>query len=197
MQSLVDLTRAEWGIGSRALADLFVPEADSQQQAWFTAYQRAAMSPQVAADFVAGAIKHDVRNLLPNVQAPTLVMHRRDDCLIPFNTSEYLAAGLPCAQLHALEGVHHAPYFGDSESVTRSVGSFLATEDGDSETARLSAREVEVLGLVASGLGNREISTRLSISPATTSRHLVNIYAKLGVSTRAAATAYALRNHLV
>lgn len=61
----------------------------------------------------------------------------------------------------------------------------------------LTAREVEVLRLVASGATNRHIADTLVISEKTVARHLTNTYNKLGVSSRAAATAYAYEHHLV
>jgi DNA-binding CsgD family transcriptional regulator len=64
-------------------------------------------------------------------------------------------------------------------------------------THGLSAREVEVLRLVASGKSNREIAATLIISEHTVARHVQNIYAKLGLSSRAAATAFAFEHQLV
>jgi DNA-binding CsgD family transcriptional regulator len=61
----------------------------------------------------------------------------------------------------------------------------------------LSRRELEVLRLVAAGRTNREIAASLVISEHTVARHLQNIYAKLGISSRAAATAYAFEHDLV
>ena len=58
----------------------------------------------------------------------------------------------------------------------------------------LTAREAEVLACVASGASNREVAERLVISEKTVSRHLANIFAKAGVSTRTAAAAWA-REH--
>ena len=58
----------------------------------------------------------------------------------------------------------------------------------------LSRRETDVLRLLAEGLTNREIAERLYISPKTAEHHVSRIYAKLGVSTRAEAAAYAARN---
>ncbi len=60
----------------------------------------------------------------------------------------------------------------------------------------LSPRELEVLRLLASGLTNREIAAELTISEKTVARHLSNIFAKVGVGTRSAATAYAFRHDL-
>lgn len=62
---------------------------------------------------------------------------------------------------------------------------------------RLTAREVEVLRLVSTGLTNRGIAERLSLSEKTVARHLSNIFAKLGLASRAAATAYAYEHGLV
>jgi ATP/maltotriose-dependent transcriptional regulator MalT len=61
----------------------------------------------------------------------------------------------------------------------------------------LTAREVEVLRLVAAGKTNREIAHEMYLSEHTVSRHLQNMFAKLDVSSRAAATAFAYEHHLV
>jgi DNA-binding CsgD family transcriptional regulator len=60
-----------------------------------------------------------------------------------------------------------------------------------------TGRELEVLGLVAKGRTNREIAAELSISEHTVRRHLQNLFRRLGVSSRAAATAYALEHDLI
>ena len=61
----------------------------------------------------------------------------------------------------------------------------------------LTSREVEVLALVATGSTNRVIAMQLVISEKTVARHVSNIFTKLGVSSRAAATAYAYEHHVV
>jgi len=61
----------------------------------------------------------------------------------------------------------------------------------------LTVREVQVLGLVAAGKSNRAIANELLISEHTVARHLQNIFAKLGLSSRTAATAYAYEHGLV
>lgn len=76
----------------------------------------------------------------------------------------------------------------------------LAAETGagaGSTPGGLTAREVEVLRHVASGLTNRSVAAELVISEKTVARHVSNIFAKLGVSSRAAATAYAYEHGLV
>jgi HD-GYP domain-containing protein (c-di-GMP phosphodiesterase class II) len=61
----------------------------------------------------------------------------------------------------------------------------------------LTAREIEVLRLVARGLSNREIAERLVIAPKTVGNHVEHIYAKIGASTRATASLFALRHGLL
>lgn len=61
---------------------------------------------------------------------------------------------------------------------------------------RLTARELEVLKLVGSGLANREIAGQLNLSTRTVDAHLRSIYAKLGIRTRSAATRYGIENGL-
>jgi DNA-binding NarL/FixJ family response regulator len=63
--------------------------------------------------------------------------------------------------------------------------------------AGLSAREVEVLKLVARGLTNAQIATELFISPRTVDRHLNSIYRKVGIGSRAAATCFAAEHNLL
>ncbi len=63
----------------------------------------------------------------------------------------------------------------------------------DSLAGGLTKREAQVLRLVADGMSNREIAVDLHLSEKTVARHLDNIFNKLGVSSRAAATAFAVR----
>ncbi len=64
-------------------------------------------------------------------------------------------------------------------------------------THGLSERELEVLRLVAAGKTNREIASALVLSQHTVARHVQNIFGKLGVSSRTAATAFAFEHELV
>lgn len=63
--------------------------------------------------------------------------------------------------------------------------------------AGLSDREVEVLQLIAQGLSTRKIAEKLTISPKTADHHIQHIYDKIGISTRAAATLFAIQHNLI
>jgi DNA-binding CsgD family transcriptional regulator len=73
----------------------------------------------------------------------------------------------------------------------------LSRAPGPRADSGLSARELQVLRLVAAGLTNRQIADKLAISGRTVERHLSNIFDKLGLSSRAAATAYAYEHQLL
>jgi DNA-binding CsgD family transcriptional regulator/tetratricopeptide (TPR) repeat protein len=73
----------------------------------------------------------------------------------------------------------------------------LTALTGERSPGTLTDREVEVLRLVSTGLTNRGVAGRLSLSEKTVARHLSNIFGKLGLSSRAAATAYAYENGLI
>ena len=75
------------------------------------------------------------------------------------------------------------------------IGSAAVPGPGDDDG--LTAREIEILRLLATGLTNRAISVDLVISERTVDRHVSNIFAKVGVSSRSAATAYAYEHDLV
>jgi DNA-binding CsgD family transcriptional regulator len=93
------------------------------------------------------------------------------------------------AAREAFEKVGAKPDLARVDSLSRSAAA------GDAHG--LTARELQVLRLVAAGKSNREISAELTISEHTVARHLQNIYAKLGVSSRTAASAFAFANDLL
>jgi DNA-binding NarL/FixJ family response regulator len=82
-----------------------------------------------------------------------------------------------------------APDLARIDSLARSVSS--------DDVHGLTAREMQVLRLVAAGETNRAIASKLILSERTVDRHVSNIFAKLGVSSRAAATAHAYKHQLV
>jgi pimeloyl-ACP methyl ester carboxylesterase/DNA-binding CsgD family transcriptional regulator len=199
-EAIVTAVRSHWGLGSRLLADIFLGEVDSGEQARFARYQRAATDAETAASLLQLVYRNDVRAEAKLVRAPTLVAHRRGDRAIPYRLGRELAAAIPGATLVPLAGGAHFPWAGDSHSVVRALRPALVPRSvppraaaGEPAATLLSRRECEVLALLARGLSDREVAEQLVVSRHTVHRHVANIRHKLGCRSRAAAVAEAAR----
>jgi pimeloyl-ACP methyl ester carboxylesterase len=194
-ESLSALVGRHWGVGSRILADLFLPTATPAERDEFVRFQRAGLSAEKAGRSLAAVYAFDVRDRLHTIEVPTLVLHRRDDRAIPFALGQDVAARIPGATFVPLDGTDHLPWRGDVDSLVNPVRQFLGAGRRARQTGSprhvLSDRELDVLRLVAQGLSDQEIARRLGISAHTAHRHVSNIRGKLGVSSRAAAAAHA------
>lgn len=200
--ALHELMRVDWRLGSNALADYLLPSGSQEELGWLSRFHREAASAETAARLAEASSAVDVSDLLPEVGTPTLVMNRRDDRLVPLESARELAARIAGAQFVALPGDSHIAEVGDIAAMTQAIVERIRPPHAPGTSGasafpaptRLSNREAEVLDLIITGLTNREIAERLSLSVHTVERHTANIYSKLGVRGRAAATAWALRH---
>jgi DNA-binding CsgD family transcriptional regulator len=164
---------------------------------WFDELQRVTTDAETAARIRRARNHDDVTDEAPQVACPTLVVHPRDDALVPFAEGRLVATLIPGARFVALDSRNHI-LLADEPAWTQfraELRTFLGpTEPATpAELPELSSRETEVLALVAEGLSNEEIAARLYLSVRTVERHLSNTYAKLRVSGKAARAAAAAR----
>jgi DNA-binding CsgD family transcriptional regulator len=196
-RALIDLTRLGWGKDNPAFRQVFtsrfIPGATDEQVGWFNELCRKTTSPEIAARLLETRAVIDVMDLLGSVTAPTLILHSRDDDVIPIAEGHILAAGIPNAQFVELDSKNHILLESEPawERFCAEVLDFMEVKEPvaaeDTAFAHLTAREREVLSLITEGLGNAEIAERLSISEKTVRNHVSNIFDKLGVWTRAQA----------
>lgn len=123
--SLVALVHASWGIGSHALASIFVPEADPAFLANLARFQREAVDKHVAARLLEGGYRCDVSDAVQAVRAPALVIHRRGDRAVRSHFGVDLAASIPGARLVLLEGDIHFPWLGDWAPIAELIEDFV------------------------------------------------------------------------
>jgi pimeloyl-ACP methyl ester carboxylesterase/DNA-binding CsgD family transcriptional regulator len=202
-QSLVGLVRAHWGLGSKVLTAVFVPGPETADVAAFAAAQREGASAATAARLLEVYYQTDLRDLLPSIRARTAVLHRTADPAAPFRLGREVAALVPGAGLVPLPGEGHLFYHGEWQPVLDATLDFLdgpahpaTTAPDAASTARLTARELEVAGLIADGLTNQAIASRLSVAPRTAESHVENIRRKLEVRSRAQIAAWVTERRL-
>jgi pimeloyl-ACP methyl ester carboxylesterase/DNA-binding CsgD family transcriptional regulator len=190
--SVVALVRAHWGLGLKALAGAFVTDPTAEDMAGFTKFQRASASAAVAAKLLDVYYETDIRDLLPAVRAPTVVLHREADRGTRFELGREVATLIPGATLIPLPGSSHLYYHGDWLAVAEAVLGFLTERVGSGP--RLTHRELQVAELVAEGLTNQAIASRLSVAPRTAEAHVENIRRKLQVNSRAQIAVWVTRH---
>jgi pimeloyl-ACP methyl ester carboxylesterase/DNA-binding CsgD family transcriptional regulator len=185
--SLLSLVRAHWGLGSRVLADIWLPDASAEQAAQFAALQRSAATAPMAAALLDLFYRIDVGDLLPTIRVPTLVVHRRGSRAVRFELGREFASLVPGAQLAVLEGRMQPIYFESAEAGAATVLSFLRSQVGKADRGGrpLTAREREVVALIAEGSTNGEIARALGVSVRTVDAHVEHVRVKLGVRARA------------
>lgn len=192
--SLVALVRAHWGLGLKALAGAFVADPTAEDVEAFARFQRASASADVAARLLAVYYDTDIRALLPEVRAPTAVLHREADRGTKFELGREVAALIPGATLVPLPGSSHVFYHGDWPAVLDAMLSFLS--EPANAKPRLTDRELEVAELIAEGLTNQAIARRLSVAPRTAEAHVENIRRKLRMRSRAQIAAWVTEHRL-
>jgi len=198
-QLMTSLVRMGWGQGlpvfRRMFTTLFIPDASPEQMDWFDELQRMTADPATAVRIRQARSQDDVTDEATRVRCPTLVIHPREDALVPFAEGRLLATLIPGARFVALESRNHILLADEPawNQFRAEVRNFLGPVEVSthSELSELSHRELEVLALVAEGLSNEEVAARLYLSVRTVERHLSNIYAKLRISGKAARAAAA------
>jgi len=129
---------SKWGRSrSRGLATWAPSMADDPAlKEWFANMERSIASPGRARAIGQELAKLDVREALPRIQVPTLVMHRPAELVWDVRHSQYLAEHIPGARYVELEGNDSLDFVGDSEAIVEEVEEFLTGVRGGGERAR-------------------------------------------------------------
>ena len=198
-RAIIELVRAGWARDNPAFRQVFtsrfLPGGTEEQLRWYTELAKKTTSANIAAPILETRGSIDVSDLLERVDIPTLILHSRNDAVVPFAEGKYLASRIPNAQFVELDSRNHVLI--EEEPAWQRFCDAVLDFTGRNETASgdpfaaLSPREREVLTLLTEGLGNADIAARLGISDKTVRNHLSKLFDKLGVWTRAQAIVFA------
>ncbi len=188
-----------WGSDNPAFRQVFtsrfIPEGTDEQLRWFNELCLKSVAPSLATALLRARAETDVTALVPQVRTPTLVLHGRNDAVVPLSEGRFLAATIPGAEFVELDSANHIllehepAWARFQESVLAFSGQAVPIADPAFET--LSPRERETLALLAGGLSNAEIADRLGISEKTVRNRLSQLFDKWGVWSRAQAIVFA------
>jgi class 3 adenylate cyclase len=98
---------------------------DEQIKEWMVRYRRAGVSPDGIRSIYETFLDIDVRDVLPAITVPTLVLHRHGDRVVNWRAAEWMASQIPGARYVELPGQDHIPWAGDTEAVIEEVREFL------------------------------------------------------------------------
>jgi pimeloyl-ACP methyl ester carboxylesterase/DNA-binding CsgD family transcriptional regulator len=197
-RAIIELVRAGWGRDNPAFRQVFtsrfIPGGSEEQLRWFTELAKKTTSAAIAAPILETRGSLDVSDLLEQIRIPTLVVHSRNDAVVPFSEGKLLASRIKGAEFVELDSRNHVLI--EEEPAWQRFCDAVLEFTGRSRRAAdpfiaLSPREREVLALLAGGLSNADIAGRLGISDKTVRNHVSNVFDKLGVWTRAQAIVFA------
>jgi class 3 adenylate cyclase/pimeloyl-ACP methyl ester carboxylesterase len=137
-QELTETIVATWGEANGTAMARWAPSMaeDATLVAWFARLQRLAASPSEAQIINEAMIDLDVRDALPRIRVPTLVMHRPKDQVWDVRHSRYLAEHIPDARYVELDGIDSFPFVGDSDAIIEEIEEFLTGVRGTGELTR-------------------------------------------------------------
>ena len=133
---VLDVMRTGWGRG--VFLDLVAPSrvGDEDFRRWWARYQRIGASPGTVLSMRKMLGQIDVRDVLPSIRAPTLVLHRAETTWNRIEHGRYLAEHIPGAELVEVPGVDHLFFIGNSEAIMSETERFVAGLVGPPESDR-------------------------------------------------------------
>jgi pimeloyl-ACP methyl ester carboxylesterase len=137
--AFLDAVQREWGGPSQV--DTWAPSVadDDRFKRWWAKYLRLGASPAAARAVLAMTRDIDVREILPAIRVPTLIIHRTGDRRIDVDGSRYIASRIPNAQFVELAGVDHLVWVGDADAVVGEMEEFLTGTRHSAEPNRVLA----------------------------------------------------------
>jgi pimeloyl-ACP methyl ester carboxylesterase/DNA-binding SARP family transcriptional activator len=139
----------EWGTPESQIVDRFAPSlaADQEFRTWHQRYERQSATTDSLRELLDLATEMDVREILPSLEVPTLVIHRKEERIIPLALGRELATSIPGARLLELDGEDHFAYAGDIDLWMTEVELFVTGEVRQRVTPKAPKPSVRIVTL--------------------------------------------------
>jgi pimeloyl-ACP methyl ester carboxylesterase/DNA-binding CsgD family transcriptional regulator len=198
-QAMAELCRISWGSDNvtfrQVFTSRFIPGGTYDQLQWYNDLCLKTTTGAIAAALLEARAQIDISAELAEVQTPTLVIHAREDAIVPMAEGRLLASAIRGAEFVEVDSRNHVLLEHEAawQRFCEAVLAFVRPNAAppDPVFGALSAREREVLALMTEGLSNLDIAERLHISEKTVRNHASNLFDKLGVWSRAQAIVFA------
>jgi pimeloyl-ACP methyl ester carboxylesterase len=147
LQEIARAVRSRWGSGATLSVTAPSVSGRFRQLAMF---ERMCASPGMARVSLEAAFRIDVRPILPTITAPTLVIHAREDLVVPVQAGRYLADHIPGARYLEVDSADHLPWFSDPDRILTEIEEFLTGSHAAPAQAHRALRTVLFTDIVAS-----------------------------------------------
>jgi len=147
MQEIARAVGSGWGSG--ATLSITAPSA-SGRLPWLAMFERMCASPGMARASLEAAFRIDVRPILPTITAPTLVIHAREDPVVPVQAGRYLADHIPDARYLEVDSAEHLPWLSDPDTILTEIEEFLTGSHAAPAQSHRALRTVLFTDIVAS-----------------------------------------------
>ena len=147
LQEIARAVRSRWGSG--ATFSITAPSASGRFRQ-LAMFERMCASPGMARVSLEAAFRIDVRPILPTITVPTLVIHAREDLVVPVQAGRYLADHIPGARYLEVDSADHLPWFSDPDRILTEIEEFLTGSHASPAQAHRALRTVLFTDIVAS-----------------------------------------------
>ena len=142
--AFIDIVKSDWGkpVGIEERAPSMADDEEFRE--WWTTYLRMGASPGAAVALTTMNAEIDVRNVLPLVRVPTLVIHRTGDACLKVEEGRYVASKIPGSRYVEFSGDDHLPFVGNQDEILDEIERFVSGIHGSAEFDRVLATVMTV-----------------------------------------------------
>ena len=124
-EAIISMVKAHWGLGSKTLAEFFIPNATPEDVKAFVKFMQDSADSEMATNLIRLSYSIDVTNLLDKINVPTMILHKDRDKVIPVKHGRFLAMNIPNSKFKTITGNIHFPFHESGDEIVFEILKFL------------------------------------------------------------------------